>query len=91
MWFRLNQLGRQPFIVRVDCGANVEDALIVVSHEVNCMGYSRDEWTIKFRGDLVRRDAWIITYNGTSMEDPLLIVLPEPEGKWRTMSCDVWT
>ena len=81
VWFRVDQPSSSPnysISVMVDQGANVMQALRLAKQDLELKNLGKV--CVKFNGEIVQRSHSISQYT-TSEGNPLLLELPEPEGK----------
>jgi len=73
-----------PIMVKVEPDTVVYEALLAAKPDLSLKDHTLDEVTVKFNEQVVRPGAQISQYN-TSDDNPLLLKLPEPEGKLHAM------
>ena len=81
VWFQVDQPSSSPnysISVMVDQGANVMQALRLAKQDLELKNLGKV--CVKFNGEIVQRSHSISQYT-TSEGNPLLLELPEPEGK----------
>ena len=82
VWLRVDEPSRNAFKVKIEEDDDVFDTLetIFANPLLDLKTYSIDKVTVKFNDQVVPPDAQISQYS-TSAGNPLLLELPEPEGK----------
>ena len=80
VWFRVDDPTTNPICVKVDPDADVFEALLAAKPHLSLKDHTLDEVTVNFNEQVVRSGAQISQYN-TSDDNPLLLKLPEPEGR----------
>jgi len=82
VWLRVDEPSRNAFKVKIEEDDDVFDALetIFANPLLDLKTYSIDKVTVKFNDQVIPADAPISQYC-TSAGNPLLLELPEPEGK----------
>lgn len=80
VWFRVNQSGRRPVMIKMSEDQNVFEALKAAKPDLDL--HVALEWvTVMFNGKVVWSDAPISQYENASYDNLLLLEFPEPEGK----------
>jgi len=80
VWFRVDDPTTNPICMKVDPDANVYETLKAAKPDLSLENHPLDKVTVKFNEQVVRPGAQISQYT-TSDDNPLLLKLPEPEGK----------
>jgi len=80
VWLRVDNSTTNPIMVKVEPDTVVYEALLAAKPELSLKNHPLDQVTVNFSEQAIPPDAQISQYS-TSADNPLLLELPEPEGK----------